>query len=76
MTKGTGWRRKSGKTLFSAVANATYVLSKVENSLITASGEILQQSIVEKVNASPYFLVLADEMADVSNTEQVCVCIR
>ena len=57
----------------SAAANAMHISPKVQSSLIVACGE---QSIVEKVNASPFFSVLADEMVDVSNMEQLCVCVR
>ena len=62
--------------LLSAAGNATYLSPIIQNGIIAASGELLQQSIVERVNASPCFSVLADETADVSNTEQLSVCVR
>lgn len=44
--------------------------------MIAICGDLLLKKIVEKINASKCFSVLADETTDISVTEQLTICVR
>ena len=60
--------------LHSSPKNARYLSPKIQNDLIRINGDLIQQSVVEEYNASPFWSVMADEATDVSITEQLSVC--
>lgn len=62
--------------LESAGANATYLSKDIQNEIIDTAGGLVCRKIVERINQSNYFSVLADETADVSGTEQFSLCAR
>ncbi|KAL4120004.1 hypothetical protein QTP88_012752 [Uroleucon formosanum] len=53
-----------------------YIGAKIQNEIIAACGDIIQKKIVEKINAAECFSILADETTDVSNKEQLTLCVR
>lgn len=55
---------------------ATYRSKTVQNDVIDCIGHQIQQNIVEKVKASRFFSILADEAQDASNKEQMALIIR
>jgi len=50
--------------------NATYLSGKIQNEIIQIYGQIVQSKIVDKVNKSQSFSILADETTDVAGIEQ------
>lgn len=54
-------------------SNYTFPLSQKNEG---KKGNIILQTIVEKVNDSQCFSVLADETTDISVTEQLALCVR
>lgn len=53
-----------------------YIGAKIQNEIIAACGDIIQKKIVEKINAAECFSILEDETTDVSNIEQLTLCVR
>ena len=56
--------------------NATYTSPKIQNEIITIIKDNIQQQIVKEVHVSKYFSVLADEVTDTSNKEQLSIVLR
>jgi hypothetical protein len=48
-----------------------YLSPRIQNKIINICGDILLKKIVEKINLSKYFSVLADETTDISVCEQL-----
>lgn len=48
----------------------------IQNDIITCCGDHLREKILSDVRQAKYFSVLADEVADVSNTEQLSLVLR
>ena len=55
--------------------NATYIPPRTQNDLIEVMGEQIFQGIVDDVNASPFYSILADEVTS-HNVEHLAICIR
>lgn len=55
---------------------AKYTSHRVQNDLISTCGSVLQNEIVDEVNRSSAFSLLADETADISRKEQLSVGVR
>lgn len=53
-----------------------YTSPNIQNELINDLAEEVLKNICEKMKAANFFSIMADESADVSNQEQVVVCIR
>lgn len=53
-----------------------YIGAKIQNEIIAACGDVILKKIVEKINAAECFSILADETTDVSNKEQLTLCVR
>ena len=53
-----------------------YVSPRVQNEMIECCGQCICDSIVQKVKASPFFSVLADEATDASNKEQMAIVLH
>ena len=56
--------------------NATYTSPKIQNEIISIIGHTIQQQILKDVHVSKYFSVLADEVTDASNKEQLSIVLR
>lgn len=64
------------KHLSKAKKNAMYLSPDIQTEILEISARIIQESLVENINASESFSVLADETMDVSSTEQISLCAR
>lgn len=62
--------------LASAPRNAQYVSPKIQNELINLCGQQVKQSIIAECRRATFYTLLLDECADVSNTEQISLCLR
>ena len=57
------------------IRNATYVSAQTQNELIEVMGKhIILQSIINDVNSSPFYSILADEVTS-HNTEHLAICV-
>ena len=56
--------------------NATYLSKTVQNELIEICGDYLRKQIIREVKVAKFFSILADEVADVSNKEQMPLVLR
>ncbi|XP_025205791.1 zinc finger MYM-type protein 1-like isoform X5 [Melanaphis sacchari] len=53
-----------------------YISPGIQNQIIEACNKIILKKIVDKINMSECFSVLADETTDISTTEQLSICVR
>ena len=56
--------------------NASYRSKTIQNEMIDVCGKFISEALVNKVRKSKFFSVLADEVQDKSNQEQLAVNIR
>ena len=56
--------------------NARYTSKTIQNEMIDTCGIILRESLVDEVKKCTFFSVLADEVQDKSNHEQLAINIR
>jgi len=59
-----------------APRNASYLSWRVQNQIISLMGEAIQKQILSDIYQCKYFSILADEMTDVSQTEQLTLSVR
>jgi hypothetical protein len=64
------------KHLQDAPKNATYLSPQIQNELIALCGKQIMDTITDECKAAIFYTLLADECADVSNTEQISLCLR
>jgi len=57
-------------------ANSTYLSFCIQNEIIDAAGILIKSNIVQRVNKSGYFSVIADESTDASGIEQFSIWAR
>ena len=62
--------------ILKAPINAKYISRTIQNELICLCGEEIVTGIISKVKESIVFSILADEVRDCSNTEQMSFAIR
>jgi hypothetical protein len=62
--------------LDNAVKNATYISKTTQNDIITTTGNIIRNKIIERVRNAKFFSVLVDETTDLSKQEQMTMCLR
>jgi len=53
-----------------------YTSPGIQNQIIEACNKLILNKIVDKINKSQCFSILADETTDVSNIEQLSLCVR
>ena len=58
-----------------AMRNATYISPRSQNDLIEVMGQQIFQGIINDINASPFYSILADEVTS-HNVEHLALCIR
>ena len=58
------------KLIAKAPRNASYLSWRVQNQIISLMGDAIQKQIYSDISQYKYFLILADETTDVSQTEQ------
>ena len=59
-----------------APRNATYRSKTTQNELISCCAQILNKKIIKEIKVSRFFSILADEVTDCSNKEQMPLVIR
>lgn len=74
------WLAKEKPILKAHLENATYTAKylspDIQNELIELAGEEVLSSILSNARNAKWFSIMADECADVSNIEQMAICIR
>ena len=58
-----------------APRNALYTSKNIQNEMISVIGSAIQD-IIEEIHAAKFFTILADEVTDCANLEQISVAIR
>ena len=59
-----------------APRNAMYTSETIQNELIAVVASTIQEKIIKDIKDAKYFTILADEVADSANLEQLSVVIR
>ena len=62
--------------LISAPGNATYTSGQIQNELIDIIGRQIRQYIASRVQQAKWFTVIADEVTDASNKQQLSLVVR
>ena len=62
--------------LATAPRNATYTSSTIQNQLIQIIGNQIRDKILDRVRRAQWFTVIADEVTDISNKEQLSLVLR
>ena len=65
-----------GEHLATAARNATYTSSVIQNQLVDVLCHQIRQKILDKVKRATWYTVLADEVTDISNKEQLSLVLR
>ncbi len=64
------------KHFSTAARNATYTSKTIQNQIIQVLAEQVSNHIIDKVRAAQWFTVIADQVTDVSNREQLSIVLR
>ena len=56
--------------------NSTYISKTTQNEIINCCGEVITKKIVNQIKNNKFFSVIADELLDCSNKEQLSLVIR
>ncbi|XP_046673522.1 zinc finger MYM-type protein 1-like [Homalodisca vitripennis] len=56
--------------------NAMYISNRIQNEIISICNQMIQKQLINKINDSKAFTLMADELADISGVEQISICIR
>jgi hypothetical protein len=59
-----------------APKNACYTSKTIQNELIGVIGQCLQEKILSEVKTAKHYAILADEVTDISNMEQISIVLR
>ena len=75
------FRISSGDTLLQehlqkAGRNAIYTSPDIQNQIINILGDQIRDKILKKVCSSSCYTLIADEVTDCSNKEQLCIVLR
>ena len=62
--------------LETAPRNALYTSKTIQNEMISVLGSAIQDKLIQEVKAAKIFSILADEVTDCANLEQVSLVIR
>jgi len=62
--------------LHNAPKNAQYTSKTIQNELIDIIGKAICDEIIEEVREAKFYTVIADEVTDSSNKEQLSICLR
>ena len=62
--------------LQSAGGNATYTSPDIQNQIIKILGDHIRDTILNRVRRSLCYALIADEVTDCSNKEQLCIVLR
>ena len=56
--------------------NASYLSKTTQNDCIEIVGEYIQRELTDEIKKAKFFSVSADEVQDISNKEQLAICLR
>lgn len=74
------FRAKTDEVLHShlekAPRNAVYTSKTIQNQMISLVASTIQDKIISDIKDAKYFTILADEVADCANVEQLSIVIR
>ena len=59
-----------------APRHALYTSKTIQNEMISVVGSAIQDKIIKEIQAAKFFSLLADEVTDCANLEQVSIVIR
>ena len=62
--------------LATAPRNATYISKTIQNQMINILADQIRNKIVDNIKAAKWYTVIADEVADISNKEQLSLVLR
>ena len=65
-----------GEHLATASRNAMYTSSVIQNQLVDVLSDQIRQKILDRVKRAIWYTVIADEVTDVSNKEQLSLVLR
>ena len=54
----------------------SYISETTQNDLIKATGTVIRDKILQRIEKAKYFTLMADETTDISKKEQMSLCIR
>jgi len=57
-------------------SNATYLSKLSIAELLKSISHVIEQGLLARLQASPYFSVMADESTDVASMKELCICAR
>ena len=58
------------------MADGNYLLHDIVNEILTLMGNQLLRTLLEDIREAGCFAIMADETRDISNVEQLVICIR
>jgi len=64
------------KDIETGIISKKYTSPDIQNEILEVCGQIIQNQLVEKINAAKCFVILADETTDISGKEFLTLCIR
>ena len=56
--------------------NALYTSKTIQNEMIDVIGSAIEDQIIDEIQAAKFFTILADEVTNCSNLEQISIVIR
>ena len=59
-----------------APRNALYTSKTIQNDMISIVGNAIRNEIIKEIKEAKYFTILADEVTDCSNSEQISLVLR
>ena len=62
--------------LETAPRNALYTSKTIQNEMISVIGNAIQEKLIEEIKEANFFSILADEVTDCANLEQVSLVLR
>ena len=60
----------------SAGRNSQYISPRMQNEIISICNDLILKRLVDSINRSRFFSVLADETTDISCQEQLTLCAQ
>ena len=64
------------KHLKNAPKNAKYTSKTIQNQMISIVGDHIRSEIIQEIKSAKFYSIIADEVSDVSNKEQVSLSFR
>ena len=65
-----------GEHLSTAAQDATYTSSLIQNEIIAVLADYIRDQIIAKVQAAGWFTIVADEVTDAANKEQLSLVLK